>query len=160
MTDKHISVSYEPSAYDAKVAIYAVPPEAEYARVEGIQISNADSTNYKVDLFWVSNQDKTVSSGDYWGDGKVRQLYYNYGGEALNIIIKDGLVPKGAALSALRIPLYLQPKDFIFIRPATSGSDNAFKPTVSVTEVYPDGVSVPKDLDLTVVNAELLAATY
>ena len=160
MPEKHITISYEPSAYNEKVAIYAVPPGAAYAKVEGIQIANIASTDYNVDLFWVSDKDKTVSSGSYYGSGKIRQLYYNYGGAALNSIIQNGFVPKGAALSALRMPLYLQSKDFIFLRPASSGSDNAFKPTISVIEVYEDGVSPSEDIDLNAVNVALLAQTY
>jgi hypothetical protein len=166
MPEKHITVSYAPDTYDERVAIYAVPANAEYAKVEGIQIANDASSTYHVDLFWVSYKDKTLIAADsiYGGYGQVIQEYFNYAGssapKALNTIVKNIFIPENAALSVLNMPLYLHAKDFIFIRPASVGSDDAFRPSVTVTEVFPDGVDYSGDVDLDVVNASILAHTY
>ena len=166
MPEKHITISYAPTVYDERVAIYAVPANAEYAKVEGIQIANDASSTYHVDLFWVSYKDKTLInvSSVYGGYGEVIQEYFNYAGsaapKALNTIVKNIFIPENAALSVLNMPLYLHAKDFIFIRPASVGSDDAFRPSVTVTEVFPDGVDYSGDVDLDVVNATLLDHTY
>lgn len=160
MEQKQFSVSYEPSAYNVKTAIYAVNPNASYARVEGIQVANNDSSDFTVDLFWVDESGKTVTNTIYTGSGKIRQEYYDYSGSALNLIIKDGVVPIGSALNVLSMNLYLDTKDFIFIRPSSSGSDNAFKPTISVTEYFEDGTFISTSVDLSNVNEQLTEGIY
>lgn len=160
MASKSFTVSYEPSAYGEKVAIYAVNPNALYAEVETIQIANADSSPYEVDIFWVDESAKEISSQILWGDGSVLKSFYNYGGSGLNIIIKDAKIPKGTSLTVLKSSLYLDPKDFIFIRPAASGSDNAFKPLVVVTEHFEDTTYINTSVDLTSINNLLNLTTY
>tara|TARA_R110000744_G_scaffold270628_1_gene383808 strand:- start:286 stop:768 length:483 start_codon:yes stop_codon:yes gene_type:complete len=160
MEQKQFSVSYEPSAYNEKVCVYAVNPNAKYASVEQIQIANSTTSGFDMDVFWVDYSDVTVSSTNYYGDGSIRQEYYDYGGSALNSIIQNALVPKGSSLAVLNSPLYLDPKDFIFLRPASSGSGTAFKPLVTVTEYFEDGTYMSTSVDLVTTNTNLIAQTY
>ena len=160
MEQKQFSISYEPSAYDEKVCVYAVNPNAKYAQVEQIQVANSTTSALEMDVFWVDYSDVTVSSISYYGSGKIRQEYYNYGGSALNSIIQNALVPRGSSLAVLNNPLYLDPKDFIFLRPATSGSGTAFKPLVTVTEYFEDGTYISTSVDLITTNTNLIARTY
>tara|TARA_R110000851_G_scaffold289625_1_gene443764 strand:+ start:378 stop:860 length:483 start_codon:yes stop_codon:yes gene_type:complete len=160
MEQKQFSVSYEPSAYNEKVCVYAVNPNAKYAQVEQIQVANSTTSGFDIDVFWVDYSDVTVSATNYYGDGSIRQEYYDYGGIALNSIIQNGYVPKGASLSVLNSPLYLDPKDFIFLRPASSGSGTAFKPLITVTEYFEDGTYISTSVDLITTNTNLIAKTY
>jgi len=160
MEQKQFSVSYEPSAYNEKVCIYAVNPNATYAQVEQIQVANSTTSSLDMDVFWVDYSDVTVTSIDYYGSGKIRQEYYTYAGSALNSILINGNIPKGASLSVLNSNLYLDPKDFIFLRPASSGSGTAFKPLVTVTEYFEDGTYVTTSVDLVTTNINLTASTY
>ena len=160
MEQKQFSVSYEPSAYNEKVCIYAVNPNAKYAQVEQIQVANSTTSSLDMDVFWVDYSDVTVSSINYYGDGSIRQEYYTYGGSALNSILINGNIPKGASLSVLNSNLYLDPKDFIFLRPASSGSGTAFKPLVTVTEYFEDGTYLTTSVDLITTNNNLVASTY
>jgi len=160
MEQKQFSVSYEPSAYNEKVCIYAVNPNAKYAQVEQIQVANSTTSSLDMDVFWVDYSDVTVSATDYFGSGKIRQEYYTYGGSALNSILINGNIPKGASLSVLNSNLYLDPKDFIFLRPASTGSGTAFKPLVTVTEYFEDGTYLTTSVDLITTNNNLVASTY
>ena len=160
MEQKQFSVPYEPSAYNEKVCIYAVNPNAKYAQVEQIQVANSTTSSLDMDVFWVDYSDVTVSSINYYGDGSIRQEYYTYGGSALNSILINGNIPKGASLSVLNSNLYLDPKDFIFLRPASSGSGTAFKPLVTVTEYFEDGTYLTTSVDLITTNNNLVASTY
>ena len=160
MEQKQFSISYEPSAYNEKVCIYAVNPNAKYAQVEQIQIANSTTSALDMDIFWVDYSDVTVSATVYFGDGKIKQEYYSYGGSALNSILINGNIPRGASLSVLNSNLYLDPKDFIFLRPASSGSGTAFKPLVTVTEYFEDGTYLTTSVDLITTNNNLIAKTY
>ena len=160
MEQKQFSISYEPSAYNEKVCIYAVNPNAKYAQVEQIQIANSTTSALDMDIFWVDYSDVTVSATVYFGDGKIKQEYYSYGGSALNSILINGNIPRGASLSVLNSNLYLDPKDFIFLRPASSGSGTAFKPLITVTEYFEDGTYLTTSVDLITTNNNLIAKTY
>jgi hypothetical protein len=162
MEQKQFSISFEPSAYNQKVCIYAVNPNAKYATVEQIQVANSSTSSLEMDVFWVDYSDATVSSTSRFGNGAIRQEFRNYGGSALNSVIIDATIPKGSALAVLNSNLYLDPKDFIFLRPATSGSDAgaAFKPTVSVTEYFEDANFVSTSVDLIQTNHELNQSKY
>ena len=160
MEQKQFSISYEPSAYNEKVCIYAVNPNAKYAQVEQIQIANSTTSALDMDIFWVDYSDVTVSATVYFGDGKIKQEYYSYGGSALNSILINGNIPRGASLSVLNSNLYLDPKDFIFLRPASSGSGTAFKPLITVTEYFEDGTNITTSVDLLTTNNSLVAKTY
>jgi len=160
MEQKQFSVSYEPSAYNEKVCIYAVNPNAKYAQVEQIQIANSTTSALDMDVYWVDYSDVTVSATVYFGDGKIKQEFYRYGGSALNSILINGAIPKGASLSVLNSNLYLDPKDFIFLRPASSGSGTAFKPLVTVTEYFEDNTYITTSVDLVTTNNTIVAKTY
>ena len=160
MEQKQFSISYEPSAYDEKVCIYAVNPNAKYAQVEQIQIANSTTSSLDMDVYWVDYSDVVAESIVYFGDGKIKQIYNSYGGSALNSILINGNIPKGASLSVLNSHLYLDPRDFIFLRPASSGSGTAFKPLVTVTEYFEDGTNITTSVDLLDTNNNLNAKTY
>ena len=160
MKQKQFSVSYEPSAYNEKVCVYAVNPLANYAVVEQIQIANSTTSGFDIDVFWVDYSDVTVSATTYYGNGNIIHTYYDYSGSALNSIIQNGLVPRGSSLAVLNSPMYLDPKDFIFLRPASSGSGTAFKPLITVTEYFEDGVSMTSSVDLKTTNTNLVARIY
>ena len=160
METKQFTISYEPSAYDQKVCIYAVNPSASYAQVEQIQIANSTTSALDMDVFWVDYTDATVSSISYYGSGAVRQKFRSYGGSALNSILINGNIPKGASLAVLNNNLYLEPKDFIFLRPASTGSGTAFKPMVVVTEYFEDTTFIKTTVDLDVANNELQNNKY
>ena len=160
MITKPLSISHDPSAYNVKAAIYAVNPYAVYAVVENIQVANAASISYNMDVYWVDYSLRTLEETKYYGDGSVFEHYYSYGGDALHPLIIGGLVPKGSSLSVISSPIYLKPKDIIYLKPSSSGSGSAFSPIVSVVEYFEDATYKHINVNLDTVTQQITDRIY
>ena len=160
MASKNFTVSFEPSAYNVKTLAYAVNPNAQSAEVKAIQIANKSNNTHNVDVFWVEYKLKENDYAVYYGDGSTHQQYYTYPTSSVHTIIQNAEIPKGAALNVLSSPLYLEPKDFIYIRPSTSGSGDVFSPTVIVNEEFYDDTYTHIKVDLSIANNEILSRIY
>ena len=154
------STTFEPSAYNVKTLAYAVNPDVEYSEIMAIQIANKSGNSHTVDVFWVEYALREVNYIDKYVDGSISQIYYNYPTKSVHTIIQNGLIPKGASLNVLSTSLYLKPKDFIYVRPSSSGSDSVFTPTVTVDEVFPPSVNTITPVNLTDITNKIAAKTY
>ena len=85
---------------------------------------------------WAGHADRTISSTLYWGDGiTVRQNYYAH---ETHLIIDDGYLPAGASLSILDKEMFLQPKDFILVKPSVADKMTTL---ISVIEYFGDEIT-------------------
>jgi len=152
---KYLSVGYTCTGTGDNV-VYAVDPDALYAEVHSVILSNIDSTDKTATVKWKDYSTKAVVTSTFWGDGNTPNdwtyFYTSYS------MITDSVIPNGASLHVLDGPLFLDPKDFITV----SASD---KDTITVTVVVSECFSVePESLsysqDLTTLNTQVTEDTY
>jgi hypothetical protein len=162
MQEKRFTVSYAPSATE-DILTYAVNSKALYAEIKSIQIANTASSDYEVDVKWVDDSEKNVSATVYHGDGRTVAYYrYDYSSSAMHDIIQNGYIPAGAVLAVLDAPMYLQPKDFLTVKPQNTNSVNKLRALISVVEYYDDGLDLltVRDLDFRSLDLDFQAARY
>tara|TARA_R110002167_G_scaffold284935_9_gene490117 strand:- start:332 stop:814 length:483 start_codon:yes stop_codon:yes gene_type:complete len=160
MKTKNLTISYDPSAEGVIFPIYAVNPNAQSATVEGLQISNYNDSDLKCTVARIEYTAKYPNVTRYWGDGTIRYQTFSYDSSAYKVLLNKVVVYPGAALSVLDQQLYLKPKDVITLKPITSGSGTAFRPTITVVETFADDADATTVVDLSVVHTQLLGGTY
>jgi hypothetical protein len=136
MQEKQFTVSYSPSSSAYNTVAYAVDSSALYAKVVSIQIANISTSDRTLIMRWGAHADRAISSTLYWGDGlTVRQHYYTY--ETYSVL-DEGYLPAGASLSVLDKEMFLQPKDFVTIKPSVADKMTTL---ISVVEYFGDEIT-------------------
>ena len=146
MQKRTVTTTLSPSAI-TNTLVYATHPDAAYAEITGIQIANTAGTDYEVDIRWLKDSVKAVSSTHYQGDG-VTPAWYHYdyytgsSGPAVTDIINDGYVPAGAVLSIVDSPLLFQKRDAVLAQPVQAGAINKLSVTVISCEYFDETVDM------------------
>lgn len=166
MQKKVLTATYAPSS-NTDTLIYAVHPDASYAEIKGVQVANTAGTDYEIDIRWMSNSVKAVSSTHYQGDGVTPAwYYYDYytgsAGPAVTDIINDGYVPAGSVLSVLDAHLLFSAKDLVIAQPVNAGAKNKLSVTVMACEYFEDYVymNAIENLDYRSLDRDFKEFTY
>lgn len=161
MKQKTLTVSFAPSSTSKVFPIYVVNPNSSGAKVEGIQIANSsNSATHTCNIVRLEYSKKWASDINYFGDGSVRSLTWNYTGSASSRILSEVKIPPNTSLNTLEIPIYLKPSDVIALTPVSVGSDTKFHPTVTIIEFYEDDADASTTVDIYSVFSSLLAGEY
>ena len=140
--------------------VYVAHPDSLYSEIVTIQIANTDTGNHNVDLAFRKYSERGITSRTYWGDGRtVRDIFYSYDN---NVIVKDAYIPSQAALSVLDGTIFLEPNDFITVKPTTSGSESKFIVHVTCRENYSDEATkdAAETVSLSEIHEKFKATTY
>jgi len=161
------TIGYTPSANEHTV-VYVAPSGVSYVEVFSMQLANNTSVDKNVVLRltrWEQKEHPEPELGPsalYFGDGRVRLNIWEYSAGRFKIL-KDTLLPGNAALAPLDQSLFLQPNDFIELKPG--GDSSPIHSLTMVREYYPadydlDDPETVTTLDLVAVNESIDGGHY
>ena len=152
---KYLSVGYACTGTSDNV-VYAVDPDALYAEVHSVIISNTNSTDKTATVLWKDYSTQTVVGSTFWGDGNtLNDWTHEYSSYS---VVTDAVIPNGASLHVLDGPLFLDPQDFITVSASVTDSISV---TVVVTECFQsEQASSSYGLILEDINTAVADKTY
>ena len=161
MKQKTLTISFAPSAQSDIFPIYVVNPSSLGCKIEGIQVANSHSSDtHSCTIARIEYSKRYPTNVSYFGDGSIRSSVWNYDGSAYSVMLKDVNIPPSTSLNVLQIPVFLNAKDVITLKPTSSGSGTSFKPTITVTEFYEDDADASKTVDVHSIFSLMLAGEY